>query len=290
LGGSSDIDGDDDDTSYNPKSFSNDAPLDYPSWGNDSKHDIPVRPPRHIAISDDDDDEPEEVLDPALAALAAKARERAAANARAAAHPSAAGPGKAAVVQLFISPEIPNANPLMVKVRIDSTLEKPRLAWCSKQGYTPAFAKDVFFTWRGQRMYDSTTIKRLGIEVDAHGNVSLEGDTNIYDEDNIPKVHVEAWTPKLFEEHKKQEAAASAAKRKAAEPTPEPAVREPTPEPAHKVKKFRLVMKARGKEEYKLYVHPVSIICCCHYRAVLTLSSRKLPSLTLHPHSSRAGV
>lgn len=284
LGGSSDVD-DADDAAYEPTPFSNDTPLDYPSWGAESKHDIAMRPPRHIAIPDDDDDEPEEVLDPALAKLAAQARQRAAASARA-----AAGTGKAPIVQLFISPEIPNAKPLMVKARIDSTLEKTRLAWCGKQGYDPIFTKDVFFTWRGQRMYDSTTIKRLGIQVDAHGNISLEGDTNIYDEVDIPKVHVEAWTPALYQEHKRQEAVASAAKRKAAEPEPEPEPRDPTPEPAPKVKKFRLIMKAKGKEELKLQVHPVSIICCSYHLALLTLPLRIPHSATSQVPLNRAGV
>lgn len=216
-------------------------------------------------------------MDPALAALAARARERAAASARSAVNPTNGEPEKAPVIQLFISPEIPDAKPLMVKVRIDSTLEKTRLAWCGKQGYSDAKTKDIFFTWKGTRVYDSTTIKRLGIEVDANGNVSVEGDTNIYDDTNLPKIYVEAWTAELFEQHKKQEAADAAARKKAAEPSPEVEEREPTPEPVAKVHKVRLVLKARGKDECKLSVNPVCCIGVICSQDALTFFALRTP-------------
>tara|TARA_R110002003_G_scaffold110_2_gene9242 strand:- start:11657 stop:12514 length:858 start_codon:yes stop_codon:yes gene_type:complete len=204
----------------------------------------------------DDDDEPEEVLDPALAALAARARARAASKAQTV--PVTNGkPAKAPVAQLFVKPEIPAAKPLMVKVRIDSTLEQTRNAWCTKQGYSSDMSKSVFFTWKGTRVYDSTTIKRLGIQVDAKGNVSVEGDSNIYDDVNLPKVYVEAWTDELFQKHKKEEAAEAAARKLVAAPPPVIEERELTPEPTPKVNKIRLIMKAKGKEDFKLFVNPV---------------------------------
>jgi hypothetical protein len=204
----------------------------------------------------DDDDEPEEVLDPALAALAARARARAASKAQTV--PVTNGkPAKAPVAQLFVKPEIPAAKPLMVKVRIDSTLEQTRNAWCTKQGYSSDMSKSVFFTWKGTRVYDSTTIKRLGIQVDAKGNVSVEGDSNIYDDVNLPKVYVEAWTDELFQKHKKEEAAEAAARKLAAAPPPVIEERELTPEPTPKVNKIRLIMKAKGKDDFKLFVNPV---------------------------------
>ncbi|KAF2832238.1 hypothetical protein CC86DRAFT_280471 [Ophiobolus disseminans] len=248
----------DDDTGYNLRSGNGNSLLDYSGWKTDRKQDMAVRPLRPAIPVVDDDDDLEELLDPALATIAARARERAAASARIAANPTTGEPEKAPVIQLFVSPEIPDAKPLMVKVRIDSTLEKTRLAWCGKQGYSPALTKDILFTWKGTRVYDSTTIKRLGIEIDAHGNVSVQGDNNIYDNVNLPKVYVEAWTPQLFKQFQEQEAAEAAAKRKAAEPSPEIEARDPTPEPAPKERKFRLTMKAKGKEDFKLYVRPTT--------------------------------
>jgi hypothetical protein len=251
LGGSDD---DDDEDNGNPGHVSKSI--------HEHTQDIAMRLSRHASTydvdDDDDDDNDDEVLDPALAALAARARERAAGRAQTAATPTTNGePAKAPVVQLFISPEIPEAKPLMVKVRADHTLERTRLAWCQKQHYSPDMTRNVFFTWRGTRVYDSTTIKRLGIQVDANGNVSVEGDSNMYDDFNLPKVYVEAWTDELFQKHKKEEAAEAAARKKAAEPPPVIEEREPTPEPTPKVKKVRLIMKARGKEDFKLSVNPV---------------------------------
>lgn len=213
-----------------------------------------MRPLKHVtSIPTDDDDDLEEVEDPALAAMVARARARAAA----AAQPTTSESAKAPVVELLVSPEIPNAKPLRVKVRIDSSLEKTRLAWCGKQGFSEAMTKDIFFTWKGMRVFDSTKIERLGIETDPHGNVSIEGDINIYDDAELPKVYVQAWTPQLFEKHKKQEAADAASKKKAKEPSPEAEETEPTPEPASKAKNIRLIMKAKGKEDFKLTVRPV---------------------------------
>lgn len=145
----------------------------------------------------------------------------------------------------------------MVKVRIDSTIEKPREAWCARQGFSTEMARTVFFTWKDTRLYNSTTIKRLGIKVDDYGNVSLEGDDNIYDqEDNTPRVHVQAWTDALFAQYKREKVAAEEAKRKAAEPSPVAAQRTPTPEPEPEVRKYRLFLKAKGFEDFRIQVNP----------------------------------
>lgn len=244
-----DIDGDND-SGYKSKSFNDSQSFDKSmSFGEDREHDVALHVSKPTPI---DDDDPEEAMDPVLAALVAEARQKAAADAELT---------KGAVAQLFIHPMMDNANPLMVKVRIDSTIEKPRQAWCTRQGFTPEVTKSIFFTWKGQRVYDSTTIKRLGIKVDANGNASMDGDTDIYDDDDekpLPKVVVQAWTEELFRQHKKEEAAEAAEKKRAAEALPVVKERTPTPEPAPKIKKYRLVLKAKGKEDFKIQINPVS--------------------------------
>ncbi|OAL06888.1 hypothetical protein IQ06DRAFT_311980 [Phaeosphaeriaceae sp. SRC1lsM3a] len=226
----------------------------------DTRAQVTSQPRRSpIRAPTEDDDHVEEPLDPTLAALAARARERAAARARSTAVDTGDGEStKAPIAQLFISPEIPDAKPLMVKVRIDSTLARTRLAWCDKQGYTPEMTKSVFFTWKHERVYDSTTVQRLGIQVGRNGILSVEGDSNIYDDVNHPKIYVQAWTDALFQQHKREKAAAAAAKKKAAEPPPVVEERTPTPEPVSEAKKIRLIMKAKGKEDYRLSVNPHS--------------------------------
>lgn len=199
-----------------------------------------------------DDDGLEEIEDPEIAAIEARARARAAEK-----RAAAASGRKAPIAQLFIASNLPDTAPLMVKVRIDSTLEKPREAWCLRQGFTPEMTRNVFFTWKETRLYDSTTIRRLGMKVDIHGNVSLEGDdSHIYDEDNLPKVHVEAWTEELLAQHKRERAAEAEAARKAVRRSPTIQEREPTPEPTPAAQKYRLILKAKGMEDVKIQANP----------------------------------
>jgi hypothetical protein len=246
LGGS---DESDDDLGNNSKHFGYASNLDHTPYGVHSNHGITMRPSQTMPI--DDDDGLEEAPDPDIAAIEARAR------ARAAAKKAAATSGRQApVAQLFIASELPDTAPLMVKVRIDSTIERPREAWCARQKFTPEMTKNVFFTWRGTRLYDSTTIKRLGIKVDDHGNVSVDGDSNIYDDQHVPKVHVEAWTDETLARHKKELALEAEEKRKAVEASPIVEAREPTPEPTPAVQKLRLILKAKGMEEFKIQVNP----------------------------------
>jgi hypothetical protein len=241
-----DSDGDDD-FGYKSRSFGDTG--DDAAYTAENPHDIASRPSNSIVLGNDD---LEEVQDPELAAIEARARARAAAKKAAAASGS-----KAPIAQLLIDSEIPDTNALMVKVRIDSTIEKPREAWCARQGFSTEMTRNVFFTWKETRLYNSTTIKRLGIKVDDYGTVSLEGDDNIYDqEDNTPKIHVQAWTDALFAQHKREKNAAEEAKRKAAEPSPVATQRTPTPEPEPEVKKYRLFLKAKGLEDFRIQVNP----------------------------------
>jgi hypothetical protein len=223
--------------------------------------DVAVRPskPSPIVIEDeDDDDEAEEDEDSMFAVLRARARARIAAKAKAAASSTQGGDTpKAPITQLLITSCIPNTNALMVKIRVDTFIEKPRKAWCAKQGFSPKEMDNVFFTWKGTRIYDSTSVTRLGITVDDNGNVTMEGDTNIYDDVNLPKIHVEAWTDELYKQRKREDAAAAAAKKLAAEAPVVTKERTPTPEPAPASAKLRLILRAKGKADFGLTVNPV---------------------------------
>jgi hypothetical protein len=256
----------DDDHGYVPKSRNDKAALDSELARSDHKQHMAVRPskPPPVEIKDDGDDEEEDEddLDPALAALRARARARVAA-ARTQASTANGDAPKAPITQLLIDPQIPGASPLMVKVRIDTTIEKVRLAWCEREKFSPEMIRNVFFTWKGTRLYDSTSIKRLGIKVDDNGNLSVEGDDSIYDDDNLPKIHVEAWTQEIYKQWKKEQAADAVARKIAAatpvaakEKTPTP---EPEPEPASN--RVRLILKAKGKPDFKLTVKQVCLDC-----------------------------
>ncbi|KAJ4301261.1 hypothetical protein N0V90_003352 [Kalmusia sp. IMI 367209] len=229
----------------------------------DEDEDLPYKaspspmPPIPIRSRRASSEEVEEVDDSMIAELKAKARARAAAKIASqeptpAVVPSTQKPKPTAMVQLFIVSEIPNTKPLIIKVKTDMSLERPKNAWCEKQGFSPEQTRDIFMTWKNRRIWDTTTIQRLGVQVDDHGYAIVEGDPTIYDETNLPKIHVEAWTEEVFEQRKK-EAALEAAR--AAES--EPAIDEPEPEPEaeSQAKQIRLILKAKGKDDFKIKVH-----------------------------------
>jgi hypothetical protein len=205
-------------------------------------------------------EEVEEEEDPAIAALKARARARAAKESAMAAASKTDGTSSAnsAVVQLFITSEIPEAVDLIIKIKLDAIIEKPWDAWCSRQGYSKEKKDSLILTWKGNEIYPSTTVARLGVSVDANGFMTVEGDPQIYDENNLPKIHLEAWTKELFDENKKEKAAEAAAKRKAFEASQE-TEEEPEPEPVVEARKIRLYLKARGKPDFKICVNPVCI-------------------------------
>lgn len=106
------------------------------------------------------------------------------------------------VISLFITSEIPNTKPLLVRRKLTQDLGEPRRAWCKKSGFTDEFSDKVFFTWCGRRMYDVTTCQRLGLEVDAAGNI-VRADER--DEDGAAQVHVIATTQELLDQEKAEQ-------------------------------------------------------------------------------------
>ncbi|KAF1964992.1 hypothetical protein BU23DRAFT_575202 [Bimuria novae-zelandiae CBS 107.79] len=209
-------------------------------------------------------EEVEEVDSPHTAALKAQARETAAAKAAQkeptpAAYTRSQTPTPAApvaVVQLLIDSWIPDTNPLLVKIKSDSTLKKPKDAWCGKQGFAPEETSKVFITWRRNRIYDYTRIQRLGIQIE-NGFVTIKDDPTIYDDKNLPKIHVEAWTEEVWKKQGELEALEAAKARNEIIEVEEP---EPEPEPEEKGTRVRLFLKAKGKKDYKIVVRSTTTI------------------------------
>lgn len=213
---------------------------------------IPRLESKPVPTAENDSDSDVQVVDSVTEELEARIRARAAKNEHKA-------PTKeerpSHVVQLLIDTRIPGTNPLLIKVRSSSTLEKIRKAWCVKQNYTPEQTKSVFLTWNGKRLFDSTRVERCGIRINAEGYVTVDGSTDIYTEDDPPKVALEAWTDQTLREFKKAKAEEEEAQRKEDEKkysTQEPVAE---PEPTQQ-KKLRLILKARGKDDFKIGVKP----------------------------------
>ncbi|KAF9730470.1 hypothetical protein PMIN02_002020 [Paraphaeosphaeria minitans] len=202
-------------------------------------------------------EEVEEVDSPHIAALKAQIRAKASAKSpdvdqAPTASSSTRAPVPVAIVQLLIESDIPATKPLMVKIKTDASLAKPKEAWCARQGFSPAQTRAIFMTWKDRRIFDYTKIQRLGIRLE-NGYVSVEGDPNIYDDENLPRIHVTAWTEEIYKAKKEADALEAAAAAQAAKVVDEP---EPEPEPEPEAKQIKLVLKAKGREDFKLKVNP----------------------------------
>ncbi|KAI9729607.1 MAG: hypothetical protein M1834_006803 [Cirrosporium novae-zelandiae] len=175
-------------------------------------------PPKPSNNDDFDDCEDEEFPE-----LAARARERAKAKRLAAQKSSSpessmgtpAGiplptrqsepPEHDEIVAILITSRLPNTSPLIIRRKESQRLHQVRLAWCAKQGFNEETTESIFLTWKGNRLFDSSTCKNLGANVYNH-NDTLQSFRDVgedMDEDE-PKIHVEAMTEELLTLYNKE--------------------------------------------------------------------------------------
>jgi len=103
-------------------------------------------------------------------------------------------------VQILITSHIPNSKPLIVRRKASQPLLQVKEFWCQRQGFDAALSAEVFFTWRGTRLFNSTTMRSVlhRLERD-HAQRGIEtGDPT------KGNIELEAVTPKIFEIRQKQ--------------------------------------------------------------------------------------
>ena len=176
-----------------------------------------------------------------------------------------------AVVQIFITSRIPNTDPLIVSRKISQRLKDVRVAWCQRQGFSPDFMNKVFLAWRGKRLFDVTTCKSLGIAIDQDGNVLTKGQRDILGEEDR-QVHMEAVTEEILEEYKKEKRHAAGEEEAEDHHEEEEVVEQPKEEA-----QVRIILKAKGIDDFKLIVKPVSPISD-HYESPTHAHLCRLPS------------
>ena len=98
-------------------------------------------------------------------------------------------------VMILIRTAIPNTNQLIVNRWASQNLQQVKEAWCKRQGFDAAMARNVFLTWRGKKLFNTTTLthilRTLKAERKKFGAETLDSD----DEDSDPsqgKIEVEA--------------------------------------------------------------------------------------------------
>ena len=151
------------------------------------------------------------------------------------------------ILEILITSSIDNTIPLIVTRRLSQRLKDVRLAWAKRQSFITDFTDTVFLTWRGKRVFDVTTCRSLGITVDAIGRVSTKGGSW---EEEEGQIHMEAMTAKILEAYKK-------AKRNDATGQEDVAAQEEPVAVQDFETQVRIILKAKGLDDFKLQVRPV---------------------------------
>ncbi|KAH9844445.1 Ubiquitin-2 like Rad60 SUMO-like [Teratosphaeria destructans] len=183
-------------------------------------------------------------------------------------------------VKLLITSDIPDSKPLRVYRKLSQRLQEIREVWCKKQDFSPEFAKQVIFTYRLRRVYDSTTCRTLGLEVGVDGETIIMKGAE--DMDGVDHVHIEAMTTQMFEQKKMEKAEEEKKAQnmlRLNEDAAEVAARE---QAAPDEAKVRLYLKAKGHAQpFKLSVKPSSKIAKIIYACRIHFGAQERQSVFL---------
>jgi Ubiquitin-2 like Rad60 SUMO-like len=105
------------------------------------------------------------------------------------------------IVQILITTNIPNAKPLMVNRKVSQPMQQVRAVWCARQNFDEAMSAKVIFTWRGKKLYDTTTSTHL-LDVLKKEHARLTGGLADDDEEDPSngRIEVEAITKDMYEQ------------------------------------------------------------------------------------------
>ncbi|KAG0651124.1 hypothetical protein D0Z07_2607 [Hyphodiscus hymeniophilus] len=152
------------------------------------------------------------------------------------------------IVEIFVSSVIENTIPLRVQRKLSQTIHKVKLAWCDKQNFSgqplqSSIQDNIFFTWKGIRLFDLTTCKSLGLKIDGSGHIRSAGEGFAEG-----KIHFEAWTQDLYDSsQRRSKAEKDASNEDEAEMAEQPVE-----------KKLRLFLKAKDQQPMKIFVKPTT--------------------------------
>jgi hypothetical protein len=190
---------------------------------------------------------PEDDPDEEFPELAAKARKRAREQERL--QDTQAAPEADPVLSILIHSDIPETAPLLVKRRYRQTFKDVRKAWCSKNSIPEPGQNDVFFTFRGRKVFDVATPKSLGIKLDYDGSPVLKGEDG-YSEPG-DKIDFIATTLAIMEQQRKDALDELEARLRAEKE------REQSVLPENQEKQYRVIMRSKGHPDHKILVREV---------------------------------
>ncbi|KAB8337028.1 hypothetical protein FH972_021332 [Carpinus fangiana] len=183
---------------------------------------------------------------------------------------AAAGAQAEPTISILLHSRIPDTQPLIVKRLISQPLKMVRVGFCKFNKLPKEVEDSVFLTWRRHRLFDITTCRSIGIDVDASGEVYIKGDRlgssygnfgggggdDSDDDYGGAKVHMEVVTQAIFDDDKKALEARFGRRREASSPTSNAAVvaaKQPNGQDSME-RRVKIILRSKGYEEYKLSV------------------------------------
>ncbi|KAL9619606.1 MAG: hypothetical protein Q9160_005793 [Pyrenula sp. 1 TL-2023] len=119
------------------------------------------------------------------------------------------------IIDILIQSPLPDTKPLLVRRRASQPLAEVRLAWCQRQLFDKPTTAKVFFTWRGNRVFDVTTCRNFLIRAEKDkdkGNDVFETDwESKASAEGGPRIEVIATTQELFDQERKRQETRKAA-------------------------------------------------------------------------------
>jgi Ubiquitin-2 like Rad60 SUMO-like len=159
------------------------------------------------------------------------------------------------IVSILINTKIPNAKQLIVNRKVSQPMQQVRQVWCSRQNFDGEMTAKVIFTWRGRRLYDTTTSTHLLNVLKKERARQIGGLDNEDEEDpSHGRIEVEAMTQDMYEQRQRRDDAETDTTRTTDPGTQDgPSHDRPAtpPEPVYKI-----VMNAQGLEALTLKVRP----------------------------------
>lgn len=195
-------------------------------------------------------------------------------------------------IKLFISSPIPDTRPIVIVRRMSQRLQEVRVGWCKKMDFKDDLIERVFLIHRMRRFYDMTTVRSLGLSVEADGQVTLKGAAG---KEGVDQLHLEAVTQELFDKMKDDQAKEALKRSGQWDPAAEAGAEEEAAAAAKKQDNdtlIKVVLKAKNRDDFKLKVKPVSAISLVefHLLHVLTSRNRQPPSPRSLPLAERTSA
>lgn len=201
-------------------------------------------------LDEGDRDDPVEEEDNEFSMWIAKAREA-----------EAKAKSQDITIKILISSSMPHTVPLVVTRKLSQDLALPLETWVHYQrrhglDIPDDVEKELFLTWKGNKIWSSATAASLGVQASPDGWVKPDASGEGYRSGGI---HFEAWTEEAYADYLKERDLRRAQKLGLSDDEADDSEGmgedEALPPPAEKKKGLKVVLKAKELEPLKLTIH-----------------------------------